>query len=217
MAAAATNGTSNGSADGTNEYEVIIIGAGVAGIYQMYRLAERGVHATVLEMGSDLGGTWFWNRYPGCRFDSESYTYGYSFSDELLEEWHWKERFSGQPENLRYLNYVAEKFDLRKYMQFNCTVDSAHFDDDAGLWRLHLGDGRDLSCRFLLTALGLLSAPTYPRHRGRRLRRHRRVPWPVVPHLPLARRTGGDQGQAGGGHRHRCHRRAGHRRHRRAG
>ena len=166
MAATATNGTSNGSADGTNDYEVIIIGAGVAGIYQMYRLAERGVHATVLEMGSDLGGTWFWNRYPGCRFDSESYTYGYSFSDELLEEWHWKERFSGQPENLRYLNYVADKFDLRKYMQFDCTVESAHFDDEAGKWRLHLGDGRDLSCRFLLTALGLLSAPTYPRIEG---------------------------------------------------
>ncbi len=166
MAAAASNGASNGSANGMPDYEVIIIGAGVAGIYQMYRLAERGVHATVLEMGSDLGGTWFWNRYPGCRFDSESYTYGYSFSDELLDEWHWKERFSGQPENLRYLNYVADKFDLRKYMQFNCAVETAHFDDDAGVWRLHLGDGRDLSCRFLLTALGLLSAPTYPRIEG---------------------------------------------------
>ena len=177
------NGTTNGSASGGSasggsasggsasgngmpDYEVIIIGAGVAGIYQMYRLAERGVHATVLEMGSDLGGTWFWNRYPGCRFDSESYTYGYSFSDELLEEWHWQERFSGQPENLRYLNYVADKFDLRKHMQFNCPVESAHYDEDDNIWRLHLGDGRDLSCRFLLTALGLLSAPTYPRVEG---------------------------------------------------
>ncbi len=151
---------------GAPDYEVIIIGAGVGGIYQMYRLAERGVHATVLEMGSDLGGTWFWNRYPGCRFDSESYSYGYSFSQELLDEWHWKERFSGQPENLRYLNYVADKFDLRKYMQFNCTVSQARFDDEAGIWRLRLEDGRDLSCRFLLTALGLLSAPTYPRIEG---------------------------------------------------
>ena len=99
---------------------MIIIGAGVCGIYQLYRLVELGVHTTVLEGGGDLGGTWYWNRYPGCRFDSESYTYGFSFSKELLDEWHWKERFSGQPENLRYLNHVADKFDLRKHMQFNC-------------------------------------------------------------------------------------------------
>ena len=100
-------------------YEVIVVGAGVAGIYQIKRLADLGVDALVLEAAPDLGGTWYWNRYPGARFDSESYTYGYSFSKELLNEWHWKERFSAQPENLRYLNYVADKFDLRKYMQFN--------------------------------------------------------------------------------------------------
>src|SRR4051794_9071440 len=148
------------------DYEAIIIGAGVCGIYQLYRLAELGVNATVLESGDDLGGTWFWNRYPGARFDSESVSYGYSFSEELLQEWDWKERFSGQPENLRYLSYVAEKFDLRRYMQFGCTVESAHFDDDATLWRLHLQDGRDLTCRFLITAIGLLSAPTMPRYEG---------------------------------------------------
>ena len=148
------------------QYEAIIIGAGVCGIYQLYRLVEMGVHTTVLEAGGDLGGTWYWNRYPGCRFDSESYTYGFSFSKELLEEWHWKERFSGQPENLRYLNYVADKFDLRKHMQFNCKVEAAHFDDNLSLWRLYLEDGRELTCRFLLTALGLLSAPTMPRIEG---------------------------------------------------
>ena len=85
----------------------------------------------MLEAGGDLGGTWYWNRYPGARFDSESWTYGYSFSRELLDEWHWKEHFSGQPENLRYLNRVADKFGLRKYMQFNCQVDSAHYDEAA--------------------------------------------------------------------------------------
>ena len=148
-------------------FEVVIIGAGVAGIYQLYRLVELGVPTTVLEAGADLGGTWFWNRYPGCRFDSESYTYGYSFSEELLQEWDWKERFSGQPENLRYLNHVADKFDLRKHMQFGCTVSAAHFDEGATLWRLHLEDGRTLTCRFLVTALGLLSAPTPPRLEGR--------------------------------------------------
>src|SRR3954463_15869291 len=146
------------------DHEAIVIGAGVCGIYQLYRLVELGVPATVLESGAELGGTWFWNRYPGARFDSESISYGYSFSDELLQEWDWKERFSGQPENLRYLQYVADKFDLRRHMQFNCTVESAHFDDAATLWRVHVADGRDLTARFLITALGLLSAPTLPRY-----------------------------------------------------
>jgi len=148
------------------DHEAIIIGAGVCGIYQLYRLKELGVGAIVLEAGDDLGGTWYWNRYPGARFDSESISYGYSFSDELLQEWDWKERFSGQPENHRYLSYVADKFDLRRHMQFGVTVESAHWDDDATQWRLHLDDGRDLSCRFLITAVGLLSAPTMPRYEG---------------------------------------------------
>jgi cation diffusion facilitator CzcD-associated flavoprotein CzcO len=148
------------------QYEVIVIGAGVCGIYQLYRLAEQGVSTTLLEAGTDLGGTWFWNRYPGARFDSESITYGYSFSKELLQEWDWKERFSGQPENLRYLNYVADKFDLRKYMQFGCTVESAVFDEDTTTWHLHLDDGRDLTCRFVIPAVGLLSAFTLPRYEG---------------------------------------------------
>src|SRR6201993_1756027 len=111
-----------------SHYEVIIVGAGVAGIYQIKRLLDLGIDATVVDSAPDLGGTWYWNRYPGCRFDSESYTYGYSFSRELLDEWHWKERFSGQPENLRYLNYVADKFDLRKHMQFGCEVEAMDFD-----------------------------------------------------------------------------------------
>lgn len=149
-----------------SHYEVIVIGAGVGGIYQIKRLADLGVDATVLDAAGGLGGTWYWNRYPGARFDSESYTYGYSFSKEVLNSWHWKERFSGQPENLRYLNYVADKFDLRKYMQFNCRVEAAHFDDAANLWRLRTSDGRELTCRFVVMALGLLSTPTLPRLEG---------------------------------------------------
>jgi cation diffusion facilitator CzcD-associated flavoprotein CzcO len=148
------------------DYEVIVIGAGVGGIYQIKRLADLGIKATVLELAGDLGGTWYWNRYPGARFDSESYTYGYSFSKELLDEWHWKERFSGQPENLRYLNYVADKFDLRKHMQFNVRVEAAHFDEANTLWRLKLSDGRTLSCRFMIMTTGLLSQPTLPRLEG---------------------------------------------------
>ena len=148
------------------DYEVIIIGAGVAGIYQIKRLTDLGVKATVLDSAGGVGGTWYWNRYPGARFDSESYTYGYSFSREVLDEWHWKERFSSQPENLRYLNFVADKFDLKKYMQFNCKVDAAHYDEASNSWRLHVADGRTLSCRFVIMALGLLSAPTMPRVEG---------------------------------------------------
>ena len=147
-------------------HEVIVAGAGVAGIYQIKRLVDLGIDATVLESAPDLGGTWFWNRYPGCRFDSESYTYGFSFSRELLDEWHWKERFSGQPENLRYLNYVADKFDLRKHMQFNCKVEAMHFDETRDLWQVKIGDGRKLTCRFVVLAIGLLSAPTMPRLEG---------------------------------------------------
>ena len=144
------------------DYEAIVIGAGVCGIYQLHRFLELGVSATVLEAGHDLGGTWFWNRYPGARFDSESITYGYSFCEELLQEWDWKERFSGQPE-LRYLNYVAEKFDLRRHMQFGVDVEHAVFDDATTTWTLHLDDGRELTCHFLVLAIGLLSAPTMPR------------------------------------------------------
>jgi cation diffusion facilitator CzcD-associated flavoprotein CzcO len=147
-------------------YEVIVIGAGVAGIYQIKRLVDLGIDATVLESAAGLGGTWYWNRYPGCRFDSESYTYGFSFSRELLNEWHWKERFSSQPENLRYLNYVADKFDLRKHMQFDCKAEAARFDETRDLWHVKTGDGRELTCRFLVLAIGLLSAPTMPRLEG---------------------------------------------------
>ena len=149
-----------------SRHEIIVIGAGVAGIYQIKRLADLGVDAIVLDAAPDLGGTWYWNRYPGARFDSESYTYGYSFSKELLNEWHWKERFSGQPENLRYLNHVADKFNLRKYMQFNAKVAAARFDEAQNLWRLKIDDGRELTCRFVILAIGLLSTPTLPRLEG---------------------------------------------------
>ncbi len=154
------------SQESETNYEAVVVGAGVGGIYQIKRLADMGIHATVLDTAGGVGGTWYWNRYPGARFDSESYTYGYSFSQELLDEWHWKERFSCQPENLRYLNYVADKFDLRKYMQFNCTLEAAHFDETTNRWRLRIDDGRELTTRFLIMTLGLLSAPTLPRYEG---------------------------------------------------
>ena len=150
----------------TETFDAVVIGAGFAGLYSLYRLRKLSLNVKVFEAGDGVGGTWYWNRYPGARFDSESYTYGYSFSDELLEEWHWKEAFSGQPENLRYLNHVADKFDLHKYMQFNCRVEKAHWDDDKNLWRLTVNDGRILTCNFVIMALGLLSIPTLPRLEG---------------------------------------------------
>ena len=95
------------------DYDAIIIGAGMSGLYQLYRLRELGMRVRVFEAGTGVGGTWYWNRYPGARFDSESYSYSYSFSQELLEEWNWSEHFAGQPETERYINHVADKFDLR--------------------------------------------------------------------------------------------------------
>src|SRR5436190_1465832 len=113
------------------DYDAIIIGAGISGLYQLYRLRELGLKVRVLEAGTGVGGTWYWNRYPGARFDSESYSYGYSFSQELLDEWHWTEHFSPQPETLRYLNFVADKFDLRRDIQFKSRVTAAHYRDTA--------------------------------------------------------------------------------------
>ena len=148
------------------DYQAVIIGAGVAGIYQIKRLADLGVRATVLDANADLGGTWYNNRYPGARFDSESYTYSYSFSKEVLDEWHWTEKFSPQPETLQYLNFVTDKFDLRKYMQFGCWVESMVFDDEASFWTIRLADGRDITTRFVISGMGVLSTPTLPNFEG---------------------------------------------------
>jgi len=148
------------------DHEVVVIGAGVAGIYQIKRLIDLGVNATVLDANEDLGGTWYNNRYPGARFDSESFTYGYSFSKELLEEWHWNEQFSPQPDTLRYLNYVADKFDLREHMQFGCKVEAMVFNDETDTWTIQLAGGREITTHFVITAVGVLSMPTLPKFDG---------------------------------------------------
>ena len=127
------------------DYDAIIIGAGMSGLYQLYRLRELGLRVRVLEAGTNVGGTWYWNRYPGARFDSESYSYGYSFSKELLAEWDWSEHFAGQPETLRYLNHVADKFDLRRDIQFRSRVTAAIYDEDARSWTITLEDGSRVS------------------------------------------------------------------------
>jgi cation diffusion facilitator CzcD-associated flavoprotein CzcO len=149
------------------DYDAIIIGAGLSGMYQLYRLHELGLRTRVFEAGTNVGGTWYWNRYPGARFDSESYSYGYSFSRDLLEEWEWSEHFAGQPETLRYCNHVADKFDLRRDIQFKSRVVAAIYQEDTRSWRITLEDGSHHTCRFLITAIGPLSTPTLPRIEGR--------------------------------------------------
>ncbi len=167
MTDVATAPTNASGAGATVDHEVVVIGAGVAGIYEIKRLIDLGVDAVVLEAEAGLGGTWYKNRYPGARFDSESYTYGYSWSKELLEEWHWVERFSPQPETLKYLEFVADKFSLRQYIRFNTFIEGMTFDEEGLLWRLRLRDGEEVTARFVMTAMGVLSVPTYPRIEGR--------------------------------------------------
>ena len=161
-----TPAAGTGLADEVEQYDAIIIGAGVTGLYSLYRLRELGFSVRAFEEGGGVGGTWFWNRYPGCRFDSESYTYGYSFSEELLREWDWKEHFPGQPENERYLNYVADKFDLRRHIRLNSRVQSAVFDEDQNLWQVNLEDGHRARAQFLITSVGILSAGYIPDFEG---------------------------------------------------
>ena len=146
--------------------DAIVIGAGIAGLYMLLKLRQLGLNVRVIETGSEVGGVWYWNRYPGARLDSESYTYGYSFSKELLEEWTWTERFSGQAENLRYLQYVADKFDLRRDIQFDSKVVRASFDEARKQWVVETEKGETLRSRFLISAMGPVSAPQMPSFPG---------------------------------------------------
>ncbi len=149
-----------------DHFDAIVIGAGVSGLYQLYRLRQLGLAVRCYEDGSGVGGTWYWNRYPGCRFDSESETYGYSWSKELLQEWDWKEHYSGQPENERYLNYVADKFDLRRDIQCNARVKSVVYDERANRWEIELESGQRARAQFIVTAVGILSARYTPPFAG---------------------------------------------------
>ena len=148
------------------DYDAIIIGAGISGLYQLYKLRKLGMHVGVFEAGTGIGGTWYWNRYPGARFDSESYSYAYSFSDELLEEWDWSEHFASQPEILSYLQHMADKFDLLKDINFSSDVSDALYDDSTRSWKIKLSNGDTYTCRFLIAGIGVLSQPTMPKIKG---------------------------------------------------
>jgi cation diffusion facilitator CzcD-associated flavoprotein CzcO len=150
------------SAEAVAEFDVLVVGAGITGIDQLYRAREAGFSALLLEAGGGVGGTWYWNRYPGARFDSESYAYGYLFSKELFEEWEWQEHFAGQPETERYLNHVVDRFELRHHMRFHTKVTSAEFDEATGTWNVVASDGTQHRTRFLVAATGVLSVPYFP-------------------------------------------------------
>lgn len=149
-----------GNAD--TAYDVIIVGAGITGLYQLHVLRQRGLSVRVLEAGGGIGGTWYWNRYPGCRLDSESYTYQYIFDEDLLAEATWTELFAGQPEIERYINAFADRFDLRPAVQLNTRVESMVFDETHDRWSVHTEHGDGYTARFVLSATGILSAPNYP-------------------------------------------------------
>ncbi len=146
---------------------MLVVGAGITGIYQLYRAREAGFSSLLLEAGEGVGGTWYWNRYPGARFDSESYTYGYLFSEELFCEWEWKEHFAQQPEIERYLNYVVDRFDLRRDIRLGSRVTSATFDETYATWTVETVAGASFRARFLVASTGVLSVPYFPDVPGR--------------------------------------------------
>jgi cation diffusion facilitator CzcD-associated flavoprotein CzcO len=143
-------------------FDAVVVGAGFSGLYLLYRLRGLGLSAVALEAGDGVGGTWYWNRYPGARCDSESYYYSFSFSEELQQEWEWTERYPGQAEMLRYLNHVADRFDLRRDIRFGVRVSSAAFIDSRGRWEVCTEAGDRYDARFLITAVGCLSAANVP-------------------------------------------------------
>ena len=164
--------------------DVLVIGAGITGIYQLHRAREAGFDVQLLEAGDGVGGTWYWNRYPGARFDSESYSYAYLFSRELFDEWEWQEHFAEQPETERYLNHVVDRFDLRRHIRFGEKATSAVLDAPSATWTVHTADGAEHRARFVVSATGIFSVPYFPDVPGRddfRGESFHTANWPTTP------------------------------------
>jgi cyclohexanone monooxygenase len=151
---------------GAETYDVVVVGAGFAGMYMLHRLRGLGLSVRVYEQGGDVGGTWYWNRYPGARCDVESMQYSYSFSDELQQEWNWSERYAPQPEILKYANHVADRFKLRSDIQLNTRVDQAAFDESANIWSVNTSDGNTVTAKYVVLATGCLSNAKMPDIKG---------------------------------------------------
>jgi cation diffusion facilitator CzcD-associated flavoprotein CzcO len=157
----------NNNSNQTVELDALVIGAGFAGLYQLLCLRDRlGLSVKTLETGAGVGGTWYWNRYPGARCDSESHVYWYTFSPDLMREWEWSERYPGQPEIMRYLNHVADRFDLKRDILFNTRVTAADYDETANRWRVRTENGETFVAKFLITAVGCLSTANVPAFNG---------------------------------------------------
>ena len=166
------------------QFDALIIGAGIAGLYQLYRLREQGLKVKALEAGDNVGGTWYWNRYPGARVDSQAHVYQYWFSEELNNEWNWSERFPAQPETERYLNFVADRFDLRKDIQFETRVTAASHDEAAKRWTITTDKGETLQAQYFITCSGMLSAPltsVFPGQAGFKGQIFHTARWPKGP------------------------------------
>lgn len=146
--------------------DMIVIGAGFSGLYMLYQARVSGLRVRCIEAGDDVGGTWYWNRYPGARVDIESMEYSYSFSEELQQQWDWSERYAAQPELLAYAQHVAERFSLRDDIQFSTRVQAAHFDEARGIWAVHTSRGDTLEAQFCVFATGLISEPHKPEFEG---------------------------------------------------
>ena len=146
--------------------DLLIVGAGFAGLYMLYKARQIGLNAQVIEAGGGVGGTWYFNRYPGARVDIQSMEYSYSFSEELQQEWRWSERYASQPELLRYANHVADRFGLRDGIALNTQLTGAAFDEISNRWQTQAEGGKRWSARFLVMASGPLSSPNWPAFKG---------------------------------------------------
>ena len=150
----------------SRELDVAIVGAGFAGMYLIHTLRKRGFSVRAFEAGSDVGGTWYWNRYPGCRVDIVSMEYSYQFSEDLQQDWEWSEKYATQPELFKYAKHVAERFDLRKDIQFHTRVTSASYHEKTARWTVETDQGETISAQYFILATGILSAPNLPPFKG---------------------------------------------------
>ncbi len=149
------------------DYDAVVIGAGFSGMHMLKSLRDGlGLKVRVFEAGSTVGGTWYWNRYPGARCDSDAYIYCFTWDKALLQEWEWSERYPEQPEILRYLEHVAQRHDLKRDMQFNTRVIGAQYDEDSDLWRVQTDQGESVTARYLITAVGTLTTTNLPQFEG---------------------------------------------------